>query len=646
MMLLLRAIFVISLIVGSHQSMAQDDLESLAKSEMKNHESKRLFKKSLLTESYNVIYQRLELDINLERKWVNGKITTSFKPEKPAFNLLQFDLESYLTVDSVTYKQTKIPFTHLNKSLTIQLPSSIPVGKMDSVSVYYQGNPGLNNPHNSFVFDMHNPTDPKPIAWTLSEPYGSMGWWPCKESLSDKIDSLDVVVKVKKGNKAASNGLLIVEKPINDSQVIFHWRHRYPIVTYLVGVAVTNYTAYTDYVVYPGNDSMPILNFVYPENEAEARSKTPATVNMIQLYDKLFGIYPFKKEKYGHAQWNWGGGMEHQTMSFMVNYNFDLVAHELAHQWFGNYVTCASWRDLWLNEGFATYLTAICHEHLISKTDFQQRMSSMKSDIVKGDAGSVYVSDTTNNSRLFSGRLTYKKGAFLLHMLRFKLGDAAFYAGIRTYLNNPNFKYGFGTTTGLKMELEKASGQNLNEFFKDWYYSEGHPNYDITWSHIGNHISINIKQTPSHPSVSFFNMPLPLVIHGTDKDTAFIFDPISKDNTFTADLGFIPKSIQFDPETWILCKATVLKVRHQSGSIMQLFPIPVDGTLSIYCYQGNINAVSIYDMTGRLAMQRDFKAEGFVTDSYDLDVHELARGIYCVKSFTDQGEAVQRIIKK
>ena len=644
-MLLFRTLLVFNLILAAHLLKAQDDLECIAKSELKSYNSKLLFKKSLLTESYNVVYQRLELEINLERKWVNGKITTSFKPEKPAFNLLQFNLESYLTVDSVTYKQKKIAFSHLNKLLTLQLPNSIPIGTLDSVAVYYQGNPGLNNPYNSFVFDMHNPTDPKPIAWTLSEPYGSMGWWPCKESLSDKIDSLDVVVKVKIGNKAASNGILIVEKPINDSQMVYHWRHRYPIATYLVGVAVTNYTVYTDYVIYPTNDSLPILNFVYPESEAEARTKTPATARMIEVYDQLFGIYPFKKEKYGHAQWNWGGGMEHQTMSFMVNYNFDLVAHELAHQWFGNYVTCASWRDLWLNEGFATYLTAICHEQLISKTDFRQRMQSLKSDIVKEDAGSVYVSDTTNNSRLFSGRLTYKKGAFLLHMLRFKLGDQDFYAGIRNYLNHPNHKYGFGTTLSLIMELEKASGQNLSEFFKDWYYGEGHPNYDITWSHIGNHLSLTINQTPSHSSVPFFNMPLPFVIHGTNKDTTLILEPLSKNNTFTADLKFVPKSVEFDPETWILCKSTVLKVKPESGPMIQLFPVPVDGNLSVYCYQGNINAISIYDMAGRLVMFRDYNAEHLAKDSFTIDVSELVAGIYCVKSLTEQGQAIQRIVK-
>lgn len=639
-----------SLLVGvvfmAFVSFSQTDVESIAKSEQSRYEKKLLFKKSLLTESYDVVYQRLELDINMERRWVTGKVTTAFKPLKPAFNLLQFDLEDYLKVDSVTSKNKKLSFTHTNKLLTIQLSASVSIGSIDSVSVYYKGNPGLNNPYNSFFWDAHNQADPHPIASTLSEPYGAKGWWPCKESLSDKIDSLDVVVKVEKGNKAASNGVLIVAKQINDSQELYHWRHRYPIATYLVGVAVTNYVAYNEYVVYPGNDTMPIVNYVFPESEAEFRTKSPVTAKFIHLFDSLFGTYPFKKEKYGHAQWNWGGGMEHQTMSFMVNFNFDLVAHELAHQWFGDWATCGSWQDLWLNEGFATYLTALCHENFISKRDFRDRMTGQRSDIVKEDNGSVFVSDTANRTRLFSGRLTYSKGGFLLHMLRWKLGDKVFFEGLKNYLTKTGISYGFGTTDALKKELEKASGQNLNEFFKDWYYGEGHPVYNITWSHVGNHISIRIKQTPSHPSVSFFNMPLPFVIHGKTKDTAMILDPFTKDNSFTADLDFVPQSVEFDPEVWILCKSTVLKVRPTNSPEIQLFPVPVGNTLSIYAYRGNIEIVTIYDITGRLILNRDYKADNIIKDSHELDVSQLSGGIYIVKINTEAGTAVQRIIKK
>jgi len=625
---------------------AQADLESIIKKESNAYQAKSLFKKSLLTESYEVVYQRLELDINMDRRWVIGKVTTWFKPQKPAFNLIQFDCEDYLKIDSVTYKRKTIVFSHSNKLITIQLPASIGAGTLDSLTVHYQGNPALNNTWQSFVFDAHNSKNPQPIAWTLSQPYGSKGWWPCKESLSDKIDSLDFLITVKKGNKAASNGLLIVEKQINDSQILFHWRHRYPIATYLVAVAVTNYVAYTDYMVYPGNDTLPILNYVYPETEVEARTKTPVTAKMIHLFDSLFGVYPFKKEKYGHAQWGWGGGMEHQTMSFMGSFNFDLVAHELAHQWFGDYATCASWQDIWLNEGFATYLNGLCHEHLVSVSDFRNYMSNTRTEVFKADNGSVFVIDTNNRSRLFSGRLTYNKAAFVIHMLRWKLGDRAFFEGVRNYLKRPESSYGFGTNAGLKKELENASGQNLTEFFNDWYYGEGHPIYTINWNHIGNHLTVQIKQSSSHPSVTFFNLPLPLLVRGKLGDTTLIFDPVSKDNIFLADLNFIPESIEFDPDVWVLGKSTVLKVRAENSPLIQVFPVPVENTLTVYAYRGNIEHVKINDMAGRKVLDIDFKAISRLDDNQDLDVKALAAGIYIVEVETESGKAKQRFMKK
>jgi len=640
--------FTLSLIflLSINCSQAQWDAECIAKSEMMSYPDSRLQKKSLLTESYNVLHQKIELDIHLYQKWVKGKVTTTFKTLKPAFNIIQFDLVNNLKVDSVVYHGKSVTFTHSNEAITAQLTNALPTGAVDSVSVYYQGNPGQNNPYQSFVFDAHDVKNPVPIAWTLSQPYGSKAWWPCKESLSDKIDSCDILVTVNKGNMAASNGVLVKRQIVNDSQELFHWKHRYPIATYLVAVAVTNYVEYEDYVVYPGNDTLKILNYVYPEYESVARTKSPETVKMIRLFDSLFMIYPFKKEKYGHAQWGWGGGMEHQTMSFMVHLNFDLVAHELAHQWFGDYATCGSWADIWLNEGFATYLTGVCREFLINRGSFRDFLREVREDVVKDPTGSVFISDTTKRSRLFNGRLSYSKAAFILHMMRWKLGDEAFFAGVRNYLKLPQAVYGFTRTADIKRELEKASGQNLTEFFNDWFYGEGHPIYDITWSHVGNHLTLRIQQKQSHPSVSFFNIPLPFTVKGKSGDTSFVLDPVSNENTFVIDLNFIPLSVDFDPEVWILGKSTVLKVKSQNSPEIHIFPIPADNTLSIYDYRGTIQHVKIYDMAGRKTLDIDYKAIQQIRDKQELDVSAYSSGIYTLEVKTDLGMARQRFMKR
>ena len=254
-----------------------------------------------------------------------------------------------------------------------------------------------------------------------------------------------------------------------------------------------------------------VQNYVYPEDSLAATDDTPMLIAQMQLYSNLFGEYPFANEQYGHAQFNYGGGMEHQTMSFMGGFSFELMAHELAHQWFGDKVTCGSWEDLWLNEGFATYLSGLCYEHLAPEKWLPFKYSQ-RDNITSRPDGSVRVQDTTSIQRLFSGRLTYAKGGFLVHMLRWVCGDDAFYAGCRNYLSDPALQYGSARTPQLKAHLEAASGMDLTEFFADWYVGEGYPIYKIRWSqNMDNTVTVEVNQTTSHPSVPFFEMPIPML---------------------------------------------------------------------------------------------------------------------------------------
>ncbi|HKJ78766.1 MAG TPA: M1 family metallopeptidase, partial [Prolixibacteraceae bacterium] len=457
-----------------------DILKGIVFSESKNFSLKSGFTENQDYASWDIIYQRLQLEVDPAVRYIKGQITSHFRNKSEDLAQIEFDLHNNLIVDSIYYRNKKTAFTHSANKITIPFETPPAASLTDSVTIFYQGIPPDNeNGFGSFSQTMQT-GNAVPIIWTLSEPYGAMEWWPCKQSLVDKIDSTDIIVTSPKPYRTASNGILLSET-VNNGMRIMHWKHRYPIATYLVAIATTNYVDYTDTLKLDDGRQINILNFVYPQNIELARLKTKATVGIMDLFNRLVGEYPFAAEKYGHAQFGWGGGMEHQTMSFMYNFEFDLVAHELAHQWFGDYITLASWHDIWLNEGFATYMTGLAYENLLDGKWWPVWKKLNMERITSAPGGSVYVPDTTNVSRIFSSRLSYSKGAYLLHMLRWVLGDESFFEGLRNYYNDPEIANGFARHEQFVHHMETAGDTSLISFFNDWYYGEGFPVYSLKY---------------------------------------------------------------------------------------------------------------------------------------------------------------------
>ncbi len=602
------------------------------------------FRSSSFTNNYDLKYHRLEWEVDPNEYYIKGKITSYFIPTETDFDAISFDMHISLSVNKILYHGQEMNFTKLSgNELKISLPGTIPVNQLDSITVEYEGQPAQTG-FGSFGIGTHNG---QPIVWTLSEPYGAKDWWPCKQDLVDKIDSVDIIVKTPSAYRVASNGLLVSEQVEGDHKT-FHWKHRYPIPAYLIAIAVTNYAVYSDFVSVPGGDDIEVLNYVFPEDLTSAQIQTQATVDIMLLFNDLFGLYPFADEKYGHAQFGWGGGMEHQTMSFMGGFSHFLQAHELAHQWFGNKVTCGSWEDIWLNEGFATYLEGLTYEHGLGPNTWMNWLESKRNHVTGQPDGSVFVPDTTNVGRIFSSRLSYSKGALLLHMLRWKLGDQDFYQASKNYLNDPDISFGYAKTKDLQMHLEVQSGLDLDEFFEDWFYGEGYPSYFIKWWKTGNQeIAFTVEQNTSHNSVDFFEMPIPIHFKGPQGDSILVFDHQYSGQEFTATLPFDVTDIDFDPELWILSRNNQVAFTPLSTQIpsidnsIEITPNPAKDWIQIQVLTNTatIEKLELIDINGRILLHQDVN-----NSSYTMDISKLHSGIFILKVITTQGTSIKNLV--
>ncbi|MBK7432871.1 MAG: T9SS type A sorting domain-containing protein [Chitinophagaceae bacterium] len=585
---------------------------------------------TLASNNFDVKYYRCDWEVNPAVRFIKGSVTIYFVMTAGSANI-QLDLMNPLVVDSVKQRNVLLAKSHVSNVLTVNFPGTINTGTLDSITVYYQGVPP-NTGFGSFVLSSHAGVA---SMWSLSEPYGARDWWPCKNGLDDKADSLDIIVTCPAAYRGAGNGLLQYDNLIAaGTKRQAYWKHRYPIASYLIAFAVTNFSVFNNNVQL-GAINMPVQTYCYPESQVSFQNGTQNVLDALKQFHDLFGDYPFIKEKYGHVQFGWGGGMEHQTASYIVSIDEGLIVHELAHQWFGDKVTCGSWADIWLNEGFASHLTNIYMEKKYPASIINNRKSEIN-QITSSAGGSVWVEDTASVGRIFDGRLSYTKGSHLVYMLRWKLGDSIFFKGMRNYLVDPKLSYGYALTDDLRRHLEAVSGQSLTEFFNDWFKGQGYPSYNVQWSQMGSsYVKIKMSQVTSHASVSFFEMPVALKFKNATQEKTIVVDNKTNGETFIRNIGFVADTVLIDPEYWLITKnntsAKVPDANNGQNSVL-VYPNPIGPRFNIYL--SGVNAptadIILYNSLGQRVYTRNVT---LVNGSEFLEIPSahLSSGIYTLR---------------
>ncbi|AZQ42969.1 M1 family aminopeptidase [Nonlabens ponticola] len=586
-------------------------------------------------DNYDVLAVELELDIDPDMDAMSGEMTMDFKATEN-LNRIYLDFADGMTAETVTSDAGLTTITAIgNDLLQIDFENAIAADNQVTISIAYSGNPEGTG-FGSYARRQH---DGQGIIWTLSEPYGAKSWWPCKQDLNDKIDATTVTLNVPYGNTGVSNGLLIEELD-NGAGKTYTWQHNYPIPAYLIAFAVTNYEKFTQ--EYESDlSAFNINNYVYPEDLERARSDLAVTPPMMSFFEESYGVYPFKDEKYGHAQFGWNGGMEHTTISFMGTFSFNLTAHELAHQWFGNKVTCGSWQDIWINESFATYANGKAIQKLKGEDSFKSWRESRLRSITSAPDGSVYVpaADTLSVSRVFNGRLSYNKGAMVLNMLEDRLGADVFNSVLKNFLNNNALAFDYAKTEDFLRVAEVTSGQDLREFFDDWIYDEGHPSYQVTYSQDQNlEVSLDIEQTTSHESVDLFEGQLPLRLVGENQTRDILVDiNANQIQIVLDDIDFAVTDVMIDPETKIISSqnTATLSMDDFDTAQLRLYPNPARDYFIVDGMEGRMEQLIIYDLQGRIVDQyQDANASRFEVPA--------TPGMYLVKIMLDDTTLLTR----
>jgi aminopeptidase N len=652
MKLLLSVLTVFTCIINANaqqvNSLNTNKHNACSHAKIKPNNVAPLYVQSNLMSRYDVKHVKLDLSMERTNTYVAGNATLLLQVTATSLDTIALELLQAITVDSVKVNNVLINnYTHVNNHVYTPCNSYLQ-GTMVSIQVFYNGTA----PNNGFFSGVTNDPTNGGVTWTLSESFQGRDWWPCKQILSDKIDSVDVWITTDTANKVGSNGLLKNITPMGAGKHRYEWHSSYMINYYLISASIAKYIEYNVYA-HPtamAGDSILIQNYLYDNNSLiTSKASIDKTATYIEQFSDAFGLYPFWKEKYGHCQTELGGGEEHQTMTTIGFFFDDLVDHELGHQWWGDNVTCATWQDIFINEGFASYCEQIGLERTGTALQALNQIKAVQNAVISQPSGSVYVpfASAYDENRIFDGRLSYDKGSAIIHMMRFEAqNDSLFFKALQNF--QTQFKDSVATGEDLKTVLQNTIGISYADFFNQWYYGEGYPNYGITWAQANDTLTLTVNQTTSAAVTPLFKMLMEYKLKSAQGDTIVKGYQSANTNEFKYKLnGKTITQIVVDPNFKVLKKVIsniqITDVnRINKAFALELFPNPVRDKLYL-SIEGQANqafTAQVTDISGRIIIQTNN-----INFTTGIDVSALSAGAYLLKVNNANASVTKRFSK-
>jgi aminopeptidase N len=619
--------------------------------------------------SYDARFYRIDLNLPMNNAAMQAHEQTVITSRTTGLDSVVLDMNS-LVCDSVKIAGAPAVFTTPTNYLVVTLDRAYNPGESLAIDVWYHRNSGT--PLRGFYWYTRNQSGHHVVAYETTEPSDARYWFPCFDEPWDKAEQgCAVDITVPDSLTACSNGLLdSVTANSSAYTKTFWWSEHNPISTYLVTFAASKFSVITEWFHLSPTESTYIQNFVWPEDSVSALSAFAHNVDMITFYSdsNRYGRYPF--EKYGMDEvypFQWGG-MENQTMTMIhhqwVEYGDDNgIAHEMSHQWWGDRTTCLDWRNVWLNEGFATFSAATYDYHENGHADFISLMQDDASQYFSEEAQMFRpVYDPPYPDHLFDYGHTYAKGNWVQHMLRFVEGDTVltqpgiFYKAMRTY--GDSFKYGNANTDDYCRIHEQVTGMDLSWFFNEWIYDAGYPQYTVNWHSVpegGNYrVYVDIAQNNGTGAPTCFHEPLQVAIHMTSGDTLVTIPITANPQSVDYLISHNASSLVVDPGTWDLCTSTVYMGIENATAPELAQPLVAAPTMvrnsSRIRYTvgrpGRVN-LEIVDAAGRVVSTLVSGQPGLGTHYVTWNAGTVAPGVYfCRLATQDKTDQVKLVVTR